>query len=80
MFGKEIGNVSIKVNEARDRATALKALGESLHDAGEVSRMVQPLDSRLFPLNKKDKSESNIKHERQQMDKHLRAPHSIGAP
>ena len=40
MFGKEIGNVSIKVNEARDRATALKALGESLHDVGEVSRMI----------------------------------------
>ena len=40
MFGKEIGNVSIKVNEARDKATALKALGESLNDVGEVSRMV----------------------------------------
>ena len=69
MFGKEIGNVSIKVNEARDKATALKALAVSLNDVGEVSRMVQPLDSKLFPLNKKDKSESNIRPDKYQSGK-----------
>ena len=40
MFGKEIGNVSIKVNEARDRASAVKALGETLSDVGKVSHLV----------------------------------------